>query len=230
MSRKHSILESFLKGRFSLLLISLSLLFFIGPLFPGDQSFADKVLGLMIIAVLGSCLRAVSRSRRFFIFMLLFTLLNVGLGSVEILYDNDPHVFQTGVLVIRISYLGLVFFSVMAYVLDSSPVTVDKICGAISAYLLMGLAWSSIYTLFYHLDPTSFVVSEKLLSPESINSTWTMYFSFTTLTTLGFGDITPQTPLVQSYTIMEAACGQIFLAVIVARLIALHIVHDREES
>ena len=50
---------------------------------------------------------------------------------------------------------------------------------------------------------------------------------FTTLTTLGYGDITPLTPGVQSYAIMEAACGQIFLAVIIARLIALHITQER---
>ena len=218
MSGKLSILESFLKGRFSLLLISLALLFFVGPLMPGDQSYADKILGLTIIVVLGSCLRAVSRSRRFFIFMLLFTLLNVGLGSVEILYDEDPHVFQTAVLVIRISYLVLVFFSIMAYVLDSSSVTGDKICGAISAYLLMGLAWSSVYTLFYHLDPSSFVVSEKLLSSETVNSTWTMYFSFTTLTTLGFGDITPQHWLGEIIVVVEVILGYTTLGLILAIL------------
>jgi hypothetical protein len=58
------------------------------------------------------------------------------------------------------------------------------------------------------------------------NSIWAFYFSYTTLTTLGYGDITPQTSAVKSYAVMEAACGQIFLAVIVARLVALQIIHS----
>lgn len=230
MSEEGSIVQSFLKGRFSLLLISLAALFFISPFISGDQSFADKVFGAFTLAVLISCLRAISQTRRFFIFMLVFTLINLGVGSYEILSTMEPHDFRTLVLVMRVVYFAVVFFSIMRYVLDRSSVTGDKICGAISAYMVMGIIWTFVYALFYHLNPASFLIPEALLSSESVNSTWALYFSFTTLTTLGYGDITPQTPAVQSYAIMEAACGQIFLAVIVARLIALHITHEREPN
>jgi hypothetical protein len=124
-------------------------------------------------------------------------------------------------------YCIAVFFSIMIYVLDDTAVTGDKICGAISAYMVMGIVWSLIYTLFYQIDNGSFRVPEHLLSTETVNSTWTFYFSLTTLTTLGYGDITPVTPGAQSYAILEAAFGQMFVAVIIARLIALHIKHDK---
>ena len=54
------------------------------------------------------------------------------------------------------------------------------------------------------------------------------YYSFTTLTTLGYGDIVPRASTVQSYAVMEAVMGQLFLTVIIARLIALYITHERK--
>ena len=228
MSKRYPIIDLFLRGRFSLLLVALALLFLVGPLIPGDQTFADKVFGVLMLAVLTSCLRAIARTRGFFWFMLAFTLVNVGIGSFEIFSNMETESFRIMVLAVRVSYFAMVFFGIMYYVLDDSSVTGDKICGAISAYMLMGVTWSFIYSLFYQIDPGSFRVPEELLSTETVNSTWTLYFSFTTLTTLGYGDIVPQKHGVQSYAIMEAACGQIFLAVIIARLIALHITHKKQ--
>ena len=230
MSKPRSILEAFLKGRFSVLLISLAALMLIGPLIPGDQGFVDKVFGVLMLVVLISCVRAISHTRWFFWFMLLFTLVNVSIGSFEIFSTEETLSFQILVLVVRLTYFVMVFFSIMGYVLEDTPVTGDKICGAVSAYMLMGIAWSFVYSLFYLLDPESIKVPEHLLSTETVNSTWTLYFSFTTLTTLGYGDITPIKPGAQSYAIMEAAAGQMFVAVIIARLIAMHISHVSKKS
>ena len=226
MMAVRGIAESILKGRFSMLLIAFALLFLISPLIPGDQALADQVLGWVYMVVLISCIRAIARTRRFFIFMVVFTSANLLTGSYELLNTSEPDAFAALVLIMRSVYFIIVFVSIMQYVLDSSAVTFDKICGAISAYTVMGLVWSFVYTLFYTLNEQSFNIPAALLSTETVNSTWAIYFSFTTLTTLGYGDITPQTPAVQSYAIIQAACGQIFLAVIVARLIALQIVHS----
>jgi hypothetical protein len=226
MSKVHPVFEAFLKGRFSVLLVSLAALLMIGPLIPGDQTFVDKVFGVLMLVVLISCVRAVSQTRRFFWVMLIFTLINVGIGSLEIFSSVETRSFQVVVLVVRLSYFVLVFFSIMKYVLEDTPITGDKICGAVSAYMLMGITWSFVYSLFYLIDPGSIRVPEHLLSTETVNSTWTLYFSMTTLTTLGYGDITPIKPGPQSYAIMEAATGQMFLAVIIARLIAMHIAYD----
>lgn len=231
MSKSRAVFEAFLKGRFSVLLISLAVLLLIAPLVPGDQSFADKSFGVLVLVVLISCLRAVARTRRFFWVMLILTLMNVAAGIYEILITGEGESFQAMVLIIRIIYFVLAFFSIMRYVLDGSPVTADKICGAISAYMVIGITWSAVYSLFYLMDPGSFKVPEHLLSTDTVNSTWTFYFSMTTLTTLGYGDITPIKPGAQSYAIMEAVAGQMFVAVIIARLIALHITtHQRQEE
>jgi hypothetical protein len=218
-----------MKGRFSLLLFSFILMFLVLPLIPVERGFLDKSIGLFGLVVLLSCLRAITENRKFFIFMVVLSLINVVLGSTEILSQTDTDAFKTMVLAVRLIYYLLIFGSIMGYVLDRSPVTGDKIAGSISAYVLMGIIWAAVYSLFLHLQPESFLLPEHLKpGTDGVFAMWSIYFSFTTLTTLGYGDITPQLPAVQSYAVVEAACGQIFLTVLVARLVALHIIHNNE--
>ena len=99
---------------------------------------------------------------------------------------------------------------VAAYVVQGS-VTKDKIYGAISIYLLMGLAWASFYA---YLGPESFAVAHGTMDP--------IYYSFTTLTTLGYGDIVPVTPGARSVASLEAVAGVMFLAIAIARLLSLY--------
>ena len=225
MSKKHPIIEGILKGRFSLLLFSFVLMFLVLPLVPAEQGFLDKSISFFGMVVLLSCLRAITENRKFFMFMVVLSLINVGIGSTEIISETDTGAFHTLVLVFRLLYYLLIFGSIMGYVLDRGPVTGDKIAGAISAYLLMGIIWSVVYSLFFHIQPESFMIPEHLQA-DGINNLRQLYFSFTTLTTLGYGDIIPQTHAAQSYAVIEAACGQVFLTVLVARLVALQIIHS----
>jgi hypothetical protein len=216
-------------GRFSILLLTLALMFFVLPIIPADRILLEKEIGIFGLVVLISCLRAISVSRRFFYFMLAFSLVNVVAGSTELLKLYEADWFKTAALMLRLTYYAAVFCSIMGYVFDNSAVTFDKICGAISAYILMGIAWSVAYALFQHVQPGSFILPDEMVS-DSLVGTWALYFSFTTLTTLGYGDITPQLPAVQTYAYAEAACGQIFLAVIIARLVALQIIHGSKKE
>jgi voltage-gated potassium channel Kch len=228
MNRKHPIITGILKGRFSLLLLSFVFLFLALPLIPAERMLLDKSISFFSLLVLLSCLRAITNHRIFFLFMVVLSLLNIGLGSTEILsHPNTAH-FKTLVLGFRLIYYLLIFGSIMRYVLDSSPVTGDKIAGSISAYILMGIIWGIVYSLFYHLQPESFSIPTQLQTPNTFNL-WSIYFSFTTLTTLGYGDIVPRLQAAQSYAVMEAACGQIFLTVLVARLVALQINKEKNQ-
>lgn len=228
MSRGRLILEAFLKGRFSLFLITMAAMFFIMPLVEKDQGVLDRVLSWLSIAVLLSCLRAISSSRKSFLTMAVLTLINVGLTGHDIISSYESVPASIAVLVFQALYFILVFISIMRFVLKDSAVTADKIYGAISAFLLLGIIWSFIYSAFYIYDPASINVPEAWITDETGNSFWAVYFSFTTLTTLGYGDISPQTPSAQAYAVMQAVFGQIFLTVIIARLIALHISHERD--
>lgn len=224
------IVQDLLKGRFSLLLLTLGLLFFVGPLIPGNQSLVDQVLAVLNLTVLVGCLRAIARTRKFFVFMLAYTILMLAFGGFELLQSSEGLRIQRMIILGQVSYYLIMFVSVMRYVLGAGAVTADKIFGAICAYLILGLVWAWAYILFYHLDAGCFKIPADLLSNEALMSSWAVYFSFTTMTALGYGDITPLTPAVQSYAIMQAATGQLFVVVILGRLIALQIAHSGDDA
>ena len=146
MSKKLPIIEGIVKGRFSLLLFSIALMFLVLPLVSAEGGLLDRGIGIFGLVVLLSCLRAITANRRFFIFMVVLSLVNVGIGSTEIISQSDTDAFKTLVLGFRLVYYLLVFGSIMGYVLDRSPVTGDKIAGSISAYILLGIIWSVVYS------------------------------------------------------------------------------------
>jgi len=221
--KRHPLVEGLVRGRFSILLLAVALTFFVLPLLPGRPVVLDRVFSGMLLVVVLACLRAISLHRRFFWFMVGLSLLNLALSGAN-LTESGAAIRPLGVMMLlsRLIYYVLVFFSIMRYVLDPSPVTGDKICGALSGYILMGLIWAVAYSLFFYLDTSAFLIPERIESGGTIGM-WSLYFSFTTLTTLGYGDITPAAQAAQSYAIMEAACGQVFLSVLIARLVALQI-------
>jgi hypothetical protein len=111
-------------------------------------------------------------------------------------------------------------FCVMAYVLRARVITHDQIYAGISVYFLLGFAFGAIYYLVLLLAPGSFSVNVDSLA--KAGNPDLMYFSFVTLVTLGFGDITPIGPLARSLTQLEAVAGTLYMAIFMARLVSLH--------
>jgi len=115
----------------------------------------------------------------------------------------------------------LLSLTLFVYVLASriyrqGPITSPRIHGAIAVYLLLGLAWASVYELLYHLRPGAFTGP---VGDEPANRVW-IYYSVATLTTVGYGDIAPLDPIARSASVLEALTGQLFLAITIARLVA----------
>jgi hypothetical protein len=107
-------------------------------------------------------------------------------------------------------------------------VTVHQIQGAVAVYLLVGLTWAILYQLCDHTLSGAFnLPATHHLDPESRQEEFT-YFSFVTLTTLGYGDITPVHPIVRMFVILEALLGQLFPATLLARLVSLEVIHRQE--
>ena len=140
--------------------------------------------------------------------------------------------FRTDTWILIASYaLALVLlaafsFGILADVLRGGRITAEKIYGAISVYLLLGFAWAFGYAIVELVNPGSFSGLAERGGAEYVDRVIQMrYFSFSTLTTVGYGDIVPKAPLAQTLTNFEAVMGQIYLTVLVARLVGLHIVH-----
>ena len=125
------------------------------------------------------------------------------------------------------TFLSYTLIVLLSFLLKSKRVTPDVIYAALIGYLLMGLMWAGIYSLIDTITPGSFdVLHGWSENPRLVY----LYFSYVTLTTLGYGDITPLTALAYSFSILEAIIGQIYLTVLVARLVGMHITNPNGGS
>lgn len=120
----------------------------------------------------------------------------------------------------------VVFFSLSIWralrqVLFSGEITTNKILGAICVFLMLGIVWSLLYVIVADLVPTAFKDQAPLAWYDAFPRY--IYFSFVTLTTLGFGDITPSEPIAQFLVYMEAVVGQLYIAVLVASLVGISV-------
>jgi hypothetical protein len=114
-------------------------------------------------------------------------------------------------------------------VLRSHTVTAELILGAVNVYLMIGVGFAFIYGLIELLQPGSFAGLEELASTPD-RMLYFLYFSFITMSTLGYGDISPLTPHGMTATYIEAIFGQMYLAILVARLVAMYIDSRRKEQ
>jgi Ion channel len=116
-------------------------------------------------------------------------------------------------------WTGLVLLAavvtIVRRVLDFSTVTLQSIFGAFSAYLIVGLMFASFFAAIYHFSGDVFFANNQPGNTQTFQ-----YFSFTTLTTLGYGDFTALRNSGRAVAVMEALTGQVFLATLVARLVA----------
>lgn len=103
--------------------------------------------------------------------------------------------------------------------------TGDRVAGAIAVYLLVGLLWALVYGIISATDPTAFRGIQAFTLEESGAQQDFIYFSFVTLTTLGYGDMSPVAPAARTLAWFEAVFGQLYLGVTIARLVGLQISH-----
>ncbi|EFK06058.1 Ion channel [delta proteobacterium NaphS2] len=122
-----------------------------------------------------------------------------------------------------ILYLAVLIYAFFRGIFSAKTVSFQVICATLCLYLIIGLLWAQIYLLLETLAPGSF--SGKLLTPETppwVQLQGFVYFSFITITTLGYGDITPQTQGAGALCQVEAIIGQFYIAVLVARLVSMY--------
>ena len=197
------------------LMVTLFLLLLVHPAFEG-KPFAALVLSAFFTLILVSSALAVMRQRRLFVAVCCLGLPWVVLNWAGNLVSLGPALDLLR-LVVQTTFILFVVVVLVAKLLTTSTVTANTLCRAVSAYLLMGVAWAAMYGMLVLLDPNAF-------RTPSGDTSWAeyLYFSFTTLTTLGFGDITPVSPYARSLVMVEAVIGPMYLAVLIARLVAMH--------
>jgi hypothetical protein len=206
------------EGRMRYLLIALVVLLLIHP-YLGDGGQFSPALRIFGVVVPVAGLLAISRSRRLALVALALALpvllsTSGGLAGLE--------VFPPPVEVIcSLAFYLFTTLVILRYVVIGRHVEADTIYGALSVYLMLGLTWTMAYVLTQYLAPGSFTVAG---AAEGVNLSGRdlLYFSYVTLTTLGYGDITPVSAPARALVVLEALTGVLYLAVLIARLIAIY--------
>ena len=212
------------QGKF--LFLMLALLFFLGIApFLHDLIGIRIILDLFLSAVLLSAIYAVSSKRHQMI-----TALALGLPMLAAIWLKTPFKYDWLFVIANVLtalFFGYIVVNLLYFIFRESRVSRDVIYAAIIVYLLMGIVWAEIFTLVNHFDADAFDISGfEINNSEAIF----LYFSYVTLTTLGYGDISPLTSHAYSLAIIEAIIGQLYLTVLVARLVGLHISHSAEKN
>ena len=123
--------------------------------------------------------------------------------------------------VLTIFLLATLGLMVVWQILREGPITRQRVQGSIVIYLLLGLIWAEAYTLAAHLNPGSF--AGTLPEGQDALSAHLTYFSFVTLTTVGYGDILPASSVTRALANFEGLLGTLFPAILIARLVSMEI-------
>jgi hypothetical protein len=207
--------------RHAYLLASLLLLVLVQP-FLGERLLGLALIDVFLIVTLVTCIVTCSTTRRQLVIgVVLAAALEVARWSTLISDHRALLSAHPG--------LGLLFFVYVTVLMAreifgrARKVSLDTIAGALSIYLLLGLAWTFAYALLEIAVPGSFSFGGVAPGPQGSDFSRFLGFSFVTLTTLGYGNIVPTNPRADALTSTEALVGQIYLAVLVARLIAIQL-------
>jgi hypothetical protein len=209
-------IEVFLK-RFSAvhLLVALLLLFICSP-FLLEIAEGKAIESAMMTLVLLSALFAISGRISLVVGMILAFLTLSGQWGNLLWPKNSLGCFY---LLPAITFMLLVVYHQLRYILNAKDVGIETICASIAGFMMIGLFWSRIYELLGKLNPHAFAFEK---GEEFMNSFTAFYFSFISLTTLGFGDITPVSPVARMMVVMEAITGMFYMTVIVATLVSIN--------
>jgi hypothetical protein len=211
-------------GLTALLIIEGLLIFLIVPL-TGMGVIPNMILPVMFVVLVGAILVVTWHSH----VATIAVLIAVALSPFEnLLWREDPtpltQCLSAAGRFLAIAALSLV---IARAVFGSGRITFHRVRGAIVLYLNFALLFFTVYRLMAELLPNSFSNLPQSGAEHGSGATL-LYFSFSTLTTLGYGDIAPVHPLVRSIANLEAVIGQLYPATLLARLVSLEIEHRRQ--
>lgn len=194
-----------------ILLITLVILIFIVPLLEGFNGLATRI-ALMIVVISG--VYAAEYGRRTFLILFSLSILVILNILFSILFPDNVIL---SIASFFLTALSLIFSTTALIIHMSKADKVEKstlLC-AINSYLLIGLVATSLFIVIDLFAPESFASIEAIRG----NLSGYIYFAFVTLSTLGYGDITPSTPLARSVSIFVAVSGQLYLVIVMALII-----------
>jgi hypothetical protein len=201
------------------LLIALGLLFVSFP-FVEEIKGGEVIVAILLSLVLLSAVVAVADRKGVFLIALL--LASPAIGSRWFYHFRPDLVPPPVFLAAELVLIAFVVVNLLRFVLRAPSVNAEVLCASISAYLMLGLMWTVAYWLMDRLTPGGAFAFNTNAGQQSMNGFNAFYFSFITLSTVGYGDITPVSRIARWLAATEAITGLLYVAVLIARLVSLY--------
>jgi voltage-gated potassium channel len=201
------------------LLVALVVLLVSAP-FVEELEGGHFILSLLFSLVLIAAVFAVANRKRSLVIALVLAIPAITARWINQLRPDLVH--PTVFLVCALVLLAFVIGHLLYFVLRAPVVNVEVLCASIAAYLMLGLTWTVAYWLVDQLTPGGAFSFNTTRGAHSMNGFTGFYFSFITLSTVGYGDITPVSQAARWLAAMEAMTGLLYVAVLIARLVSLY--------
>lgn len=206
------------RNRCSVLLAALCLVILANPLFGGSQLGSKALnISLLIVLMLGTWALRVRRAG-----LIGVAALALATTVVILIVPADEHWLRPVAHGAMALFNGIVTAALLRYVLDPHVIATDKVFGAVAAYVLIALTFACLFSLLQYLEANSFHIAQVNDPDGTLSWSDVMYFSFTVLTSTGFGEITPVTDMARSLIVIEQVLGVMYVAFLVARLANLY--------
>ena len=200
-------------------LSALILLIVTGP-FIDEVEYGILIESVLITLVLFSAVLAIGGRRRTLV--LASVLVIPALAGKWVNYFRPDLVPPEIFLAAAVLFTGYVVLHLFGFILRAPRVTMEVLCTAIANYLLLGLLWSFGYLLIARVNPDAFITSYGAASGHMLKGANSIYFSFATLCTVGYGDIVPASNVARMLAVLEAIVGMFYMTMLVARLVTLY--------
>ena len=212
-------------------LVVQAFLFFLTP-FARERPFLFFLFVLGLFGILGTVVLTVWKARlpRVLAVSSAVVAIVTGLMAFPSLQFDEPVVLYLVVCCVAYAlFILIAAVSIGVDVLFRERVTVDSILGSICAYLFLGMFFAFVFGVITILLPGSFHYAIEGAGAGPIKLSDLLYFSYSTLTTTGYGDILPTHPFVRTIAMTESIVGTLYIAIMITRLIGLHVA-DRDPA
>ena len=199
-------------------LITLILMIVVTP-FVGDMAGGRVIESVLMTVVFMAGVLAVGRRRRTLVIACILVIPAIFGKWINHLWPNlmnDKVFFSTGLI-----FAVFLVIQLLLFILRAPRVNSEVVCAGVSVYLMLGLCWMFAYLIVDRVHPHAFAYTVGP-APDVMDKFTCYYFSYATLSTLGYGDIVPISRVARMLAAMEAMTGTLFIAVLISRLVSLY--------